>query len=553
MRKMILDSGLWIKKRDGSFRIFICYPCLLYLFVIMCGVLVSCEKDEIVLPKDGFEDDILNTFVLPMGDIELSSSDIPVVADTMEGKLYFTLPENLSEQTGFRMKLRDGENIHLLWDGKIVINHCVEVEDWHGEHTLAVGSPVQQLWNVVFTSLPLVCISVADGYTINQREDVPAQIRVIDPARRTDDRICVDNTCQVHYRGATSFCYPKKSMLVSLKKENGEDKNMSLWGIRKDDKWILDAMAVDLSRMRNRLCFDLWNEIEEHPYDELVCNGTRGVFVEVLFNGRYHGLYCMSDKVNRKLLGLKKSIPGDVEDGIRGVIYKGITWGNSVYLKPDEDKPVDGLVWNDWELAYPDNNPSSLSWEPLLRLIRELDEIEESGLAGFCQQRFYDNNIVTVPVFLLAINARDNFLKNSYLSIHDIKEDYRFWITPWDLDATFGREWNSVLCDKEATFGEVIHGVHPFTLMYQKNLGGYRTKMAQCWHELRQGVLSEENVLSKIRAYATLFKYSGAWEREYERWNGNSFDLLKDIENEASYMEQWYVRNCMEMDRLFGV
>ena len=59
------------------------------------------------------------------------------------------------------------------------------------------------------------------------------------------------------------------------------------------------------------------------PYDTKYDNrnGSEGVFVEVFINGEYHGLYCMTDKINRKLLGLKKAKTND--DGqieIRGLL-----------------------------------------------------------------------------------------------------------------------------------------------------------------------------------------------------------------------------------------
>lgn len=71
--------------------------------------------------------------------------------------------------------------------------------------------------------------------------------------------------------------------------------------------------------MRNRLCMDLWNSFSPVPYinDEPdAINGTRGKFVEVLVNGKYQGLYCLSEKIDRKQLKLKK----DYEDG--GVLFK---------------------------------------------------------------------------------------------------------------------------------------------------------------------------------------------------------------------------------------
>jgi hypothetical protein len=105
--------------------------------------------------------------------------------------------------------------------------------------------------------------------------------------------------------------------------------NADIFGIRKENSWILDAMAIDRTRMRNRVCFDVWNSMSRTSYDTKYDNrnGTNGVFVEVFINGEYNGLYCLSDKIDRKLLGLKKTkLDDEGEVSIRGLLYKGIKW-----------------------------------------------------------------------------------------------------------------------------------------------------------------------------------------------------------------------------------
>lgn len=93
-------------------------------------------------------------------------------------------------------------------------------------------------------------------------------------------------------------------------------------------------MANDRLRMRNRLCFDVWNEMSQLPYDTKYDrrNGTKGRFVEVFVNEEYRGIYCMSDKIDRKLLGLKKLQKNGSENTVRGVLYKGVKWGGSIHL-----------------------------------------------------------------------------------------------------------------------------------------------------------------------------------------------------------------------------
>ena len=114
----------------------------------------------------------------------------------------------------------------------------------------------------------------------------------------------------IRWRGATSLRYQKKSYAIKLKDASGNKLDASLLGMRSDNSWILDAMAVDKARISNRVSTDLWLDFSRKPYyfaqePELV-NGTHGKFVEVYLNGRYDGLYGLTEKVDRKQLKLKK-------------------------------------------------------------------------------------------------------------------------------------------------------------------------------------------------------------------------------------------------------
>ena len=113
----------------------------------------------------------------------------------------------------------------------------------------------------------------------------------------------------VRYRGATSLQYQKKSFAIRLKDSEGNKVNAALLGMRSDNSWILDAMAADKARMRNRVSTDLWLDFSNKVYyanqEPQVLNGTRGKFVEVFLNDDYYGLFCLTEKIDRKQLKLK--------------------------------------------------------------------------------------------------------------------------------------------------------------------------------------------------------------------------------------------------------
>ncbi|MDO5490650.1 MAG: hypothetical protein Q4F52_11205, partial [Bacteroidaceae bacterium] len=80
----------------------------------------------------------------------------------------------------------------------------------------------------------------------------------------------------------------------------------------------------------------------------------------------------MTDKIDRKLLGLKKarlSENGYVQT--KGLLYKGISWGNNtdIHLLSYNEADTNRGTWNSWELQYPDEYPSVDTWQPLMNLI----------------------------------------------------------------------------------------------------------------------------------------------------------------------------------------
>ena len=223
-------------------------------------------------------------------------------------------------------------------------------------------------------SLPLVNLTV-DISTVNRTDYVQGEIEITDYLRRTDpESQTVHYQCKLRYRGASASGYDKKSFAVKLYGEAGEDLDANIFGIREENSWILDAMAIDRIRMRNRVCFDVGNDMSQTPYETNYGNrnGTKGVFVEVFLNGDYHGLYCMTDKIDRKLLGLKKAkVDNNGEVTVKGLLYKGNAWNDytDIFLLSYKEADTDKDTWNAWELQYPDDYPSIDTWQPLMDLI----------------------------------------------------------------------------------------------------------------------------------------------------------------------------------------
>ena len=401
-------------------------------------------------------------------------------------------------------------------------------------------------------SLPLVNVEV-DVSGLKKESYIPGHITIVDAEMRTEGRLMASFDCKLRYRGASSLKYEKKSFAIKLLDSDGEDLDANVFGIRKENDWILDAMAIDRIRMRNRVCFDIWNEISKTPYktDFDNRNGTLGQFVEVYLNGDYHGLYCMTDKIDRKLLGLKKA--KEQSDGsvyVRGVLYKGEAWTDATLMKGyDISEPFDEEAWNGWELQYPDDYPCYDAWKPLMNLI-DFCNTRNAFFKLHYRQHFYFDNLVDYAIFIMGLNIIDNNVKNTHFSCPDINVNETFLITPWDLDCSLGGLYEGSHFDEYVKITNLT-GNYLFYQMYMYNVDNFRESMKERWQELSLGIMSPNSFNSRLDAYAKRFKESGAWQREYDRWNNNPVPL--DLDEELEYVKKWYVNNIAALNKVLGV
>lgn len=94
---------------------------------------------------------------------------------------------------------------------------------------------------------------------------------------------------KIELRGSTSQLLPKKPYSLTTIKPNGENNNVSLLGLPKENDWVLNALAYDASLIRDVFSYE--NALLSGNY------AARGVYCEVIVNGDYKGLYVFMEKL----------------------------------------------------------------------------------------------------------------------------------------------------------------------------------------------------------------------------------------------------------------
>ena len=399
-------------------------------------------------------------------------------------------------------------------------------------------------------SLPLINLTV-DINNLRNTYFINGEIEIFDPQETYSDT----HHCLLRYRGASSLTNEKKSFAVKLIDENGNDFDSNIFGIRNENSWILDAMASDKMRMRNVVCFKLWNEISKTPYETNFNrrNGIVGTHVEVFLNGQYHGLYCLSDKVDRKLLSLKK-YSSDTSGNItpRGLLYKCVSWSGGSNLEYYNDESTDNASWNAWELKYPEDYPSSETWQPLIDFIDfcSTKTTDQDFLDNY-NEYFYVDNFTDYLLFVYALGITDNTYKNSYLSVVNINNGHKMLLTPWDMDSSLGRLYNGNEYKKLFDVDN-IKKYSPLKRLFKYDKDNITDKVYNRWQELSATTFHPTHLKETIHNYAASIEKSGAWQRERDKWNGNPVELSANIYEEEDYIMEWYAQNYEFIDNKIG-
>lgn len=511
-----------------------------------------------------------------------------------KGNAYFaTLPEGMrnggdyTAKVTYKLKATNAEGYTLKVngqepdaDGDVTFDN-VDCETLYPIELTNASENVDLSAKIRFTFLPIVELNCS---SVNSKAYTTGSLRVTDPASLGYDSLMI---AAFKYRGASSSNYPKRSYAIKLRDENGNSVDRKLLGYRSDNNWILDAMYIDLACMRNRVATDLWNAFECKPYyadrEKKVRTGTRGKFVEVILNGQWWGLYCMTEKMDRKQLKLKKFVPAAQsttgENEVHGVLYKSNQWTYEVFMGHESNDDNDNKqviyphkkvsdyknilgqeTWCEYEFKYPDYEDEAVEWRPLhdaanmvaTSFILNIDSVKS---------RFDYPMLRDYYLFIDLLLATDNHGKNLFWYAYDTQgpEGDKLSLAPWDLDGTFGQDWDGVITNtKDVTldFDTYIknyeHGQFAiFDLI--KSRSEWQQDLKNRYAELRiKGVISGDSIANRFANYASLFEASLADQREQDMWSKTYHSRHKDIQGGATYAESWIRRRVNWLDQKYG-
>ncbi len=389
----------------------------------------------------------------------------------------------------------------------------------------------------------------------------------------------------IEYRGSTSYrISDKKSFGIETRDANGNNANISVLGLPKENDWIL---LGDVYRAQDNLIFDrtmMYNYIGYQLYGDMGNYASRSQFVEVELNGNYIGVYVFMEKLKRDVnrINIEGLTPADTEPAsIRGGYILKI------------DKTSGGDVLGTHPLSYYENN-----WE---------DDCRYTEFNSFRSNYDINRNLITFPAYGAPYHDKkyletyfvydypkaedinpaqkayiqkyihdfetalltDNFGSSTrtYTNYIDRKSFIDFFIINeiagnidgyrlstfmhkarggklkmgpiWDLNIGYGTAGRVPVNDWIINYNTYVTNDAWMVPFWWKRLmedPQFRADLKTRWTTLRATVLSTQKVLDLASGTANYLTVNEAILRNYTRWTGINFDYNGSVEELKTYL-----------------
>jgi len=342
----------------------------------------------------------------------------------------------------------------------------------------------------------------------------------------------------IEIRGGFSQSYPKKSYELSLWADTlgTNNQDLALLGMRTSNKWNLQAMYNDQLRLRIKVANELWQDMNQVYYKAQEPTAKSGIslaYAEAFINGRYQGIYTLTERVDRKQLKLKKY----ANNSIMGELYKGSGWGNTTFSSlPGFDNT--SLNWDGFEYKEPSEQ---IDWTTLHSFANLVVNGSDADFYSQYKSKFNLANAVDYFIFLNLMRATDNTGKNIYIAKYKPNEPY-FYV-PWDLDGVLGNDWMGANTNYTT---DILSNVFYDRLRRDYSPNGFQAALASRWSSLRASVITSAYITAKTKLNSDYLLANNVYEREHLAWPSYQYDAAQ-----LAYPTTWLTDRLTYLDTVF--
>jgi spore coat protein H len=431
------------------------------------------------------------------------------------------------EVTSINEASKDLKDIIVLDKPYIITQPALTLDTKSSYQVTSAGAT----YTLYFTQLPIIHID-----TRKEIVDTPSVYATFSISELSG--LTTKANLGIEVRGGNSQSYPKKSYELSFWADTlgASNRDVSFLGMRNDNKWNLQAMYNEPLRLNNKVSHELWLDIHQIYYKDKEPDAKNGIamkYVELFVNNQYKGVYALSERIDRKQLKLKK-----YNNGIKGELYKGGSWGDAVTFKAATTFDNTSSTWDGFEYKEPEEE---INWSNLYNFVNFVTTSNDADFYQKYQQKFRLDNAVDYYIFLNLLRATDNYGKNLYIAKY--KTDEPYYYVPWDLDGVFGYNWQG---QNDNTTNDVLTNGFYDRLLQDCAPTGFRSALIARWTALRSTVITEDYILAKFKANNEYLLANNIYEREHLAWNDYRYD-----ENQLTYVASWLKSRLAYLDGKF--
>jgi spore coat protein H len=338
---------------------------------------------------------------------------------------------------------------------------------------------------------------------------------------------------QAKLRGASSLAYPKRSFTLKFTKADKFSEPGFAGGFFEKRKITLTTTFDDNSYLRQRLGYEVWNSLD--PTHIKVQSYSAVLFLD----GKYFGLYTVTDHIDGYLMedfGLNQD----------GDLYKARSIQANFRATRNASEALKTNLHEGFtkEEGFPEE-PEPGAFDNLDGFVQWVIDATPEQLAADVESRIALRDYVDWWIFVSFLAADDSVGKNSYHFRDPTLADSVWRYVPWDLNHSFGQQWNTKRATPTVTRPE---GLYPqLNNVFDKLLdGAHAPAMRQRYADLLAGdalavdglVALLDRMVAEVNASALRDEQLwGDQYRKFGRWSTRTD--FTSYEQEVVYLRQW--------------
>lgn len=364
----------------------------------------------------------------------------------------------------------------------------------------------------------------------------------------------------IETRGNSTQAFNKKTYSLELRSSTNQDSSVNLFGMGKEEDWILHAMVIDKTQLRIPMSFYFSRKMGHYA--------AKWRYVELIIDGDYRGLYIFTERLKRDddRVDIEKMTRNDVAgDAVTGGYILRIDWLEEDGFESQFKAQGPQNMFYQW--YYP--KADDIQPQQELYISNYVTDFEKAVFSpsyvnpkGKHYSEYIETNsfIDFLLVNEISKNA-DGYKLSSYLHKDRDSKGGKLTAGPiWDFDQTYGM---SLVCSCHDPTGwtylqnqDGCEDLDSMPLWWQALVSdtAFSQRLQARWRELRQGVFHRDSIFQWIDEHRQLIQ--PAIDRNYQRWPdviGESIwiepePIPQSYSAEISYMKDWIGQRLIWMD-----